>query len=159
MTTTPPDVQPTIHPPWPRLAKRSRTGVVAGWLALAAAVLSVTQTSNAIWAFANPAPHHWDNADYLNLSSNDAWAYRYGGPTEHRVGWRGVVDSVLNGDVSPAGCRRSGSTSASSTARPCGCSCGGESSVVRCPLSVVSCEGGSVYGGTVNPRRTTDAPA
>ncbi len=52
-----------------------------------------------MWAFANPAPHHWDNADYLNLEYSDSWAWRYGGPGPlHPTGYRGVWDSLMNAD-------------------------------------------------------------
>ncbi len=81
-----------------RLADWSRGGVVAGWLLLAAAVIFVSQLSNTMWAFANPAPHHWDNAEYLNFAYADLWANRFGGPDNHLTGWRGVYDSVMHAD-------------------------------------------------------------
>ncbi len=83
---------------WRRLAGWSTRGVVVGWLLLAAAVVFVSQLSNTMWAFANPAPHHWDNADYLNFAYGDLWASRFGGPDNHLTGWRGVYDSVVNAD-------------------------------------------------------------
>ena len=49
--------------------------MAVGWLALAGCVVFVSQLSNTIWAFANPAPHHWDNADYLNWPTTTYWAY------------------------------------------------------------------------------------
>ncbi len=81
--------------------------MVGGWVVLAVVVVAGTQACNAIWAFANPAPHHWDNADYLDQAYADSWAYRFGGPEydpEHhpgvrRFGWVGVWDSILHRDV------------------------------------------------------------
>ena len=105
MTTA--DVLPLSEPtepvpirPWPaRLAAYSRRGLVVGWVVLAAAVIFVSQLCNTMWAFGNPAPHHWDNADYLNLAYTDQWAAAFGGPTPpHPTGWRGVWDSILNAD-------------------------------------------------------------
>ena len=81
--------------------------MVGGWVVLAVVMGAGTQACNAIWAFANPAPHHWDNADYLNQAYADSWSYRFGGPAyapEHhpgvrRFGWLGVWDSILHRDV------------------------------------------------------------
>jgi hypothetical protein len=82
-----------------QLATLSARGVVVGWLLLGAAVIFATQLTNTMWAFANPAPHHWDNAEYLNLAYTDLWAARFGGPSkEHYTGWRGVYDSLVNAD-------------------------------------------------------------
>ena len=72
--------------------------LLIGWFLVGFAVLIGTQLCSTIWAFANPAPHHWDNADYLNLAYNDLWSYTYGGPENHRVGMAGVWDSLINAD-------------------------------------------------------------
>ncbi len=100
---TPATLRPRAVLPWRRAADWSRRGVVVGWFLVAGAVLFVTQLSNTMWAFGNPAPHHWDNAEYLNFAYNDSWASAFGGPStdaggHHYAGWRGVYDSVVNAD-------------------------------------------------------------
>jgi hypothetical protein len=81
------------------LARLSERGVLLGWILLAVAIVMGTQSCSLMWALANPAPHHWDNADYLNLEYNDSWAWRYGGPSpSHPSGYRGVWDSLINAD-------------------------------------------------------------
>lgn len=104
----PPAAPALARSPWGVLARFSRHGVVAAWVAVTVAVLLGTQACNAIWAFANPAPHHWDNADYLNQAYADSWAYADGAlpeydhkrfPGVHRAGLWGVWDSILHLDV------------------------------------------------------------
>ena len=105
---SPPEAPPEASRParrWPaRLAGWSAGGVVVGWLVLAGAVVFVSQLSNTMWALGNPAPHHWDNADYLNFAYRDYWASWFGGPSlvgtppHHMAGWRGVYDLVINAD-------------------------------------------------------------
>jgi hypothetical protein len=92
----------------------SARAVLIGWIAAGVLIVFTTQLCNTIWAISNPAPHHWDNADYLNMAWQDYWSYQYGGPVAdpvhhpdvHRTGVRGVWDSLLHNDPNrPPGLR------------------------------------------------------
>ena len=76
----------------------NQRGLLIGWFITCFAALIGTQLCSTIWAFANPSPHHWDNADYLNLAYNDLWAFKFGGPENHTPGLAGVWDSLINAD-------------------------------------------------------------
>ena len=75
-------------------------GIGIGWIILAMLVLLGTQVPSAIWVFTNHVPHHWDNADYLNMAWFDYYAYHTGGPLHHQPsGLHGLWLSILNLDV------------------------------------------------------------
>jgi hypothetical protein len=60
------------------LARLNQRGILLGWTVLMVAIVIATQTCSTMWAFANPAPHHWDNAEYLNQAWKDLRAYQKG---------------------------------------------------------------------------------
>jgi hypothetical protein len=84
-----------------RLAAVSRVnqrGLLLGWIVLLTAILIATQTCSVMWAFANPGPHHWDNAEYLNQAYKDLRAYQKGAVPGPVTGLGAVYRSLMDED-------------------------------------------------------------
>jgi Dolichyl-phosphate-mannose-protein mannosyltransferase len=65
------------------------TLLLFAWTLLAAIIILGTQIPSLIWAFANPTPHHWDNAIYLNQAYHDLYAWRN----------HGLINALLHDDI------------------------------------------------------------
>jgi hypothetical protein len=80
------------------LSRWNQRALLCGWAVLAIVILIATQTCSTMWAFANPGPHHWDNAEYLNQAYRDLRAYQKGALIGPVTGLGALYRSLNNQD-------------------------------------------------------------